>query len=144
MKKACVILFFMSMIFSPVIASAGMSRLSDTEMGTITGQAGVSIYVVDVQQDIFIAAITWGDADFGSNRIMGKAVSSDAGYVNISNVRVVKYTVTQSANIQVQSSKGSYVQLRIGPTAPTPDVSNSPQTVYPTGYKKNSRDDQDN
>lgn len=131
------------MIFSPVIASAGMSRLSDTEMGAVTGQGGVSIYIVDVQQDIFIAAITWGDADFGrSTRIMGQTVSSGAGYVNVSNIKIAKYTITQSANIQVQSNRTSSVQL--SNSIATPSSSIFPLIVYPTGYKKSSRDDQDN
>jgi hypothetical protein len=142
MKITYAMLFLIAIIFFPVMASAGMSRLSDTEMATVTGQAGVSIYVVDVQQDIFIAAITWGDTNFGSTRIMGQTVISSAGYVNVSNIKIAKYTITQSVNIQVPSSKPSSVQLSNNVTAPSGSAS-SP-IVYPTGYKKSSRDDQVN
>ena len=38
------------------------SSISDGDLGSITGQSGISIYL-DVRIDVHIDAIAWGDAD---------------------------------------------------------------------------------
>jgi hypothetical protein len=92
MKKLLAIL---AIVLLPLSAFAGMSAITDSEMAAVTGQMGVSIAIVDQQQDIAIAQLTWGDTDtkvgYG---IAGHATDYTAGYINIQNIGIIKNTTT--------------------------------------------------
>jgi len=91
MKKLLVIL---AIVLLPLSAFAGMSAITDSEMDAVTGQMGVSIAIVDQQQDLSIASLTWGDADAGTRYVHGAAVTHTAGYINIQDIALVKNTTT--------------------------------------------------
>jgi hypothetical protein len=85
------------MILLPVAAWAGMSSLAETDLAEITGTMGVSITIVDWQQDLSIASLTWGDVNTGSRWVAGQAVNMSPGYININNIAINKNTMTLNA-----------------------------------------------
>jgi len=91
MKKLLVIL---AIVLLPLSAFAGMSAITDSEMSAVTGQMGVSIAIVDMQQDISLASLTWGDVNNGTRYVAGQAVSIAPGYVNINDITINKNTMT--------------------------------------------------
>jgi hypothetical protein len=91
MKKLFVIL---TMVLLPLSAFAGMSAITDSEMEVVTGQMGVSIAIVDQQQDLSLAALTWGDVNTGSRWVAGQATSMSPGYININDIAINKNTTT--------------------------------------------------
>jgi hypothetical protein len=91
MKKLFVIL---TMVLLPLSAFAGMSAITDSEMEVVTGQMGVSIAIVDMQQDLSLAALTWGDVNTGSRYVAGQTVSMSPGYININDIAINKNTMT--------------------------------------------------
>jgi hypothetical protein len=91
MKK---VLFVCLIMLLPVSAWAGMSCLTQTEMADITGRMGVSIAIVDSQQDMSIASLTWGDVNYGNRYVAGQTVSIAPGYINIGQIGIIKNTTT--------------------------------------------------
>jgi hypothetical protein len=84
MNKVFVIFIF---ILLPVSVFA-MSPLSDEELSSISGQAGVSI-MPNITMDIHIDVLAWGDSDgLGSNNIWG--VQTSGGYVGVTNLTLTK------------------------------------------------------
>ena len=74
MKKLA---FFLALLIIPCTAF-GLESLSDTTMDDITGQAGVSIAVDDIQIFMNIEKMAWIDCD-GLNSWEGKGTCSSAG-----------------------------------------------------------------
>jgi hypothetical protein len=106
MNKVFVILVF---ILVPVCVLA-MNPLSDEDLSSISGQAGVSI-MPNITMNIHIDVIAWGDSDgLGSNNIWG--VQTSGGYVGVTNL-----TIT---NLHIGPRTGSYT----GMWPVTIDVSN--------------------
>jgi hypothetical protein len=91
MKKLLVIL---ALVLLPVCAFAGMSAITDSEMESVTGQMGVSIAVLDSQQDLSIANIAFGIENTGTIAVYGQTVGMAPGYINISNIAINKLTQT--------------------------------------------------
>jgi hypothetical protein len=91
MKKLLVIL---AIVLLPLSAFAGMSAITDSEMSAVTGQMGVSIAIVDQQQDLSLAALTWGDVNTGTRWVAGQATSMSPGYININDIAINKNTTT--------------------------------------------------
>jgi len=91
MKKLLVIL---AIVLLPLSAFAGMSAITDSEMAAVTGQMGVSIAIVDQQQDLSLAALTWGDVNTAAKFIAGYPTSMNPGYININNIAINKNTTT--------------------------------------------------
>lgn len=58
----------------------GMQMMADTALDDVTGQAGVSISIDNVQMDMSIEYLSWGDGD----GLGGSA----AGYVNMNTIRM--------------------------------------------------------
>ena len=88
------LLAMLALVLLPLSAFAGMSAITDSEMSAVTGQMGVSIAIVDMQQDISLAALTWGDVNTGSRYVAGQAVSMSPGYININDIAINKNTTT--------------------------------------------------
>ena len=93
MKKLLVICVI---ILLPISAFAGMSTIPDSEMATVTGQMGVSIAIIDQQQDISIASVTWGDVNTSSRYIAGQATNISPGYINLNDISINKNTTTDN------------------------------------------------
>ena len=74
MKK---LVFFLALLIIPCTAF-GLERLSDTTMDDITGQAGVSVAVDDIQIFMNIEKMAWIDCD-GLNSREGKGTCGRAG-----------------------------------------------------------------
>jgi hypothetical protein len=91
MKKLLVIL---AIVLLPLSAFAGMSAITDSEMSAVTGQMGVSIAIVDQQQDLSLASLTWGDVNYGNRFVAGQTVSIAPGYINIGQIGIIKNTTT--------------------------------------------------
>jgi len=91
MKKLLVIL---AIVLLPLSAFAGMSAITDSEMSAVTGQMGVSIAIVDQQQDLSLASLTWGDVNSGIRYVAGQQVVIGPGYVNINDISINKNTTT--------------------------------------------------
>ena len=82
MNKVFVIFVF---ILLPVSVLA-MSPLSDEDLSSISGQAGVSI-MPNITMNIHIDVLAWGDSDgLGSNNIWG--VQTCGGYVGVKNLTI--------------------------------------------------------
>jgi hypothetical protein len=97
MNKAFVIFVF---ILLPVSVLA-MSPLSDEDLSSISGQAGVSI-MPNITMNIHFDVLAWGDSDgLGSNNIWGAQTSG--GYVGVKNL-----TVT---NLYIGPRTGSYTGI---------------------------------
>lgn len=91
MKKLLVIL---AIVLLPLSAFAGMSAITDSEMSAVTGQMGVSIAIVDQQQDLTLASLTWGDVNTSARFVAGQVTSMSPGYININNIGILKNTTT--------------------------------------------------
>jgi len=72
----------------------GLDVLSDETMGDVTGQAGVSISIDNVQLDFQMDYFSWGDAD-GFEATTGKAALD--GFVNVSGITVKGIVIDKMA-----------------------------------------------
>ena len=91
MKKLLVIL---AIVLLPLSAFAGMSAITDSEMSAVTGQMGVSIAIVDQQQDLTLASLTWGDVNTSFRYVAGQATDINPGYINLNDIALIKNTTT--------------------------------------------------
>jgi hypothetical protein len=91
MNKLFVVLLILVL---PLTAFAAMNNMTDIEMAEVSGQMGISIAITDFQQDVNIAAISWGDIDAGIMHINGNATSFGPGYINLNSIDIDKQTTT--------------------------------------------------
>jgi hypothetical protein len=88
MKKLtlCIIAALMMVPFS----AFAMDTMTDGELETITGQTGggISISFMDVQADLDIMNLAWGDTDCGTLILSTLRHSYTAGYLNINNIQI--------------------------------------------------------
>jgi len=91
MKKIFAIIALAVMLMVPISAMA-MSPVSESDLSTITGQAGVSINL-DVTVNAFMNVVAWGDDDGIINNAMTNDNLSHAynsvGFVGISSLNIV-------------------------------------------------------
>jgi hypothetical protein len=86
MKKftMCIIAALMMVPFS----AFAMDIITDSELEAVTGQTGVSLALYDVQLDLDIMNLAWGDTDCGTLILSTLRHSYTAGYVNINNIQI--------------------------------------------------------
>jgi hypothetical protein len=79
MKKVLVIIAIVMLV---PFTAFGMEMMHDTALENVTGQAGVSISIDNVQMDMSIEYVSWGDDDgiagYGTN----------PGYVNMNTIKM--------------------------------------------------------
>ena len=59
----------------------GLEMMADTALEDVTGQAGVSISVDNIEMDFSIGYVSWGDED-------GFGASNPGGFVNMNDIRM--------------------------------------------------------
>lgn len=59
----------------------GMQMMADTALDDVTGQAGVSISIDNIQMDMSIEYVAWGDDD-------GFSGTTNAGWVNMNTIKM--------------------------------------------------------
>lgn len=64
----------------------GMQMMADTALEDVTGQAGVSISIDNVQMDFQMDYLSWGDGDGLGNGL-------GAGYVNLTDIRMTNIVI---------------------------------------------------
>ena len=124
MKKILSAIVLFALVVLPMSVMA-MTTISDNELSTVTGQAGVSINV-DVTANLTIGTVAWGDAD-------GFAGYTNAGFVGIQGLNLavhasgrhdgafstggataVGYMANDPITIDVGTSDGGASLVRIG------------------------------
>jgi len=98
MKKVLAIIAIVMLV---PFTAFGMEMMADTALEDVTAQAGVSIAIVDVNMDMSINNIAWGDIDTstaaGNMDIAGIPVEYTAGWINMNNFKADNIFVTMLA-----------------------------------------------
>ena len=115
MRRLCVLAALIVM-FLPALALAGMTAVSDLDMGEVTGQTGITITMnVTVSAD----SMAWGDSDgFGTYTTAGWLVLSSVTTpsVNLTNVTIDCGSDGTNAILQINLGTSNLIQgnLTIG------------------------------
>jgi hypothetical protein len=75
----------------------GLEMMADTALEDVTGQAGVSISIDNVQMDFQMDYLSWGDADGFAIDFTGNGVVDEndynTGYVNITTMKMTNIVI---------------------------------------------------
>ena len=102
-----------ALIMAPFSAFA-MDIITDSELETVTGQTGVNIALYDVQLDLDIMNLAWGDTDCGTLILSTLRHSYTPGYVNINNIQIDNIYIDQDSNnfgIATDVAGGTYLSV---------------------------------
>jgi len=107
MKKVLAIIAIVMLV---PFTAFGMEMMADTALEDVTGQAGVSISIDNVQMDFSMDYISWGDSD----GLGGTA----AGYVNITEMTMTNIVIDKLAIGAAGISVLSGTHIVAGASAP--------------------------
>ncbi len=97
MKKLTMCFALAAMMMVPFTAFA-MDVIADSELDEVTGQAGVDISIVDVNLDLHIGSIAYGDQDTGVRIASAHSVTYSQGWIAYGRMDIDNIYVTMNGS----------------------------------------------
>ena len=97
MKKLTMCFALAAMMMVPFTAFA-MDVIADSELDAVTGQAGVDISIVDVNLDLYIGSVAYGDQDTGVRIASAHSVTYHEGWVAYGRIDMENIYVTMNGS----------------------------------------------
>jgi hypothetical protein len=116
MNKFTTCILAAALMMVPFSAFA-MDIIPDRELEAVTGQAGVSISVIDLHLEINIMNVAWGDTDCGTIVLSTLRHSYTPGYVNLNNFGFDAYfdMDTGTMGVATDNAGGTYYSFAAHP-----------------------------
>ena len=127
MKKLTMCFALAAMMMVPFTAFA-MDVIADSELDAVTGQAGVDISIVDVNLDLHIGSIAYGDQDTGVRIASGHRVTYHEGWISLCRMDIDNIYVTMNGS-GVYSDTTNTTKTGIAARPLTIDVETSDSTT---------------